>query len=141
MRVNTYQLENLSTEERTRLLRRSETDIAALREVVEPIIDGVRRGGDAALIEYGAKFDGVSLEKGGLRVTPDEFGRAADRLDPRVREAIAAAVTNIRRYHEAQIPEAMWMKEIVPGVLAGEKITRSPPWACTFPAARARFPP
>jgi histidinol dehydrogenase len=140
MKVNTYQLETLSPEARARLLRRSETDIAALREVVEPILEEVQRRGDAALVEYSAKFDGVALDKHALRVTPDEFARAADRLDPQVREAIATSVANIRRYHEAQLPEAMWMKEIVPGVLAGEKLTPISSVGLYVPRGKGSFP-
>ena len=39
-----YELENLTAEERARLLKRSETDLASFTERAKPIVEAVRRG-------------------------------------------------------------------------------------------------
>ena len=140
MKVNVYDLATLPAAERARIMRRSETDITDLRAVVEPIIAEVKQRGDAALLEFSAKFDGVKLDPAALRVTEAEFAVAEARLDPKVREAIELSVANVRRYHEAQLPEAMWMKEIVPGVLAGEKVTPISSVGLYVPRGKGSFP-
>ena len=42
-------------------------------------------------------------------------------LEPDVKEAIRYAVDNIRRFHERQKPEPMWLMEVRPGAFAGER--------------------
>ncbi len=140
MNINVYPWEQLSQEERSRLLRRSETDISSLSATVQPIIDDVQQRGDEALVEYARKFDGVTMTQDMLRVTEEEFQAAEARLDPKVTEAIEASVKNIRSYHEAQMPESMWMKEIAPGVLAGEKTTPITSVGLYVPRGKGSFP-
>ena len=43
-------------------------------------------------------------------------------------------------FHEAQKPEAMWLKEIRPGVFAGERTTPIPSVACYVPRGKGAFP-
>ena len=140
MKTSVYILEELSTEQRSRLMRRSETDIDGLRETVRPIIEDVRQRGDDALLDYSRKFDGVNLDAGALHVTEEEFEAADRRLATEVRDAIHSAVRNIRTYHQAQMPEAMWMKEVAPGVLAGEKTTPISSVGLYVPRGKGSFP-
>ena len=72
--------------------------------------------------------------------TPEEFDAAFATLEPEVREAIAFAVESIRAFHEVQKPEAMWLKEIRPGVFAGERTTPIPSVACYVPRGKGAFP-
>jgi histidinol dehydrogenase len=138
--VNVYHLDNLSGQERSRLLRRSETDIDSLRDTVRPIIDDVKRRGDQALSEYALKFDGATVEGTALRVTEEEFAVAEDRLSSEVAAAIEASAGNIRRFHEAQMPDEMWLKELAPGVLAGEKTTPISSVGLYVPRGKGSFP-
>ena len=47
---------------------------------------------------------------------------------------------NIRRFHEAQRPQEMWMKEIRPGVLVGERATPIDSVALYSPRGKGTFP-
>ena len=68
MQVNIYKLNSMSQAEVAQLLRRSEIDIESLHETVRPIIKDVKEKGDAAIIEYNAKFDKASMTASQLRV-------------------------------------------------------------------------
>lgn len=70
-------------------------------EQVRAVIDQVRAGGDAALRDVTARFDGVSIEA--IRVDPDEVAGAPDRVKPDLRAALETAHANISAYHSAQV--------------------------------------
>ena len=67
---------------------------------VKEIIRNVRMNGDAALLEYTEKWDGVKLET--IRVGPDEMKEAVDRFEPQLLQDLSEAAGNIRDYHENQ---------------------------------------
>jgi histidinol dehydrogenase len=72
---------------------------------VEPIGREVRAEGDAAVLRLTGRFDapGASLES--LRVSPGEAVDALAVLEPELRNAMDAAIANIRRVAEAQLGE------------------------------------
>ncbi len=79
------------------------------RGQVEAVIEAVRARGDAALREFGERFDGVHLE--GFAV-PDEAILAAEAsLEPALRSAIDTSIARVRAFHERQPREAA----LVPG--------------------------
>lgn len=55
--------------------RRAEAS-AAVREVVTGVVDAIRERGDAALLEFTAKFDGVQLTPTDLRVSEEDIAEA-----------------------------------------------------------------
>src|SRR5689334_22626424 len=109
----------LSEAERAALLRRSEADLSAVLDRVRPIIEAVRTEGDRALVRFGREFDKAEITEDRLKVTPAEFDAAFEAVEPAVIEAIRFGIDNIRRFHEEQKPEPMWLKEIRPGAFAG----------------------
>ncbi|WP_372638844.1 histidinol dehydrogenase [Fodinibius sp.] len=105
-----YNYQSLKEKDLQRLCRRPKMDFKSIFRDVEPIIEGVRRDGDRGINHFTRKFDGSSPDP--LVVNP------ADRdvtLDPEVRQAIDTAFDNIRRFHEAQLPEPLEV-ETMPGV-------------------------
>ena len=56
------------------LVRRPAFDVTQLFDVVRPIMDAVHTCGDAALREFGSRFDGVELEE--FAVSPAEVAEA-----------------------------------------------------------------
>ena len=54
--------------------------------------------------------------------------------------AIDFAADSIRRFHEAQLPEEMWWKEVRPGVFAGDRVRPIPSVACYVPRGKGAFP-
>jgi histidinol dehydrogenase len=72
---------------------------------VTAILGEVRRRGDAALVEYTARFDNHSLtQDDDWRVSADTCRAAFEALDDELRDALVLAADRIRAYHEAQMP-------------------------------------
>ncbi|MEF8785868.1 MAG: histidinol dehydrogenase [Haloarculaceae archaeon] len=92
---------NLDPGERSALFGR-DAGVEAVREDVRDIIGRVQEGGDVALREYSAEFDGVDV--GNIEIT-DKVERARDRVDDDLLGAIETAAANIRAFHERQHPE------------------------------------
>ena len=122
------------------LLERTETDLTSFLEGARPIVEAVRREGDAALQRFAREFDKVQAKEMSLRATEEEFERALKEIDPAVRRAIEYAIGNIRRFHEAQKPEEMWLKEVRPGAFAGDRIRAIDSVACYVPRGKGSFP-
>ncbi len=80
--------------------------IAALRPPQEraevgPIIEAVRRDGDAGLRELTRRYDGVELDA--LWVDPDRITEAPDRLSRELLDAIDDSISAVRRFHADQM--------------------------------------
>ena len=75
----------------------------ALISSVRAIMDSVKSGGDKAVLDYTAKFDGVTLES--LHVPLDMLKAAWEALPKVEKKAINIARQNIKIFHKAQIPE------------------------------------
>lgn len=136
--ISYHRLADLPPAERAKLLRRTESDLAPYLEKVRPIIEAVRVEGDAALLRFARQFDKAEVRA--IAATPEDFQRARRRLEPDVAEAIAYAAANIRKFHELQKPELSWMKEISPGVFAGDRTLPIPSVACYIPRGKGAFP-
>lgn len=91
-------LADLSAAETAALLDRNAGIESALDPAAE-IVATVRETGDQALYEYAAEFDGV--ERATLSVG-QSAADAYDRLSADIRDAIEAAVENVRRFHRRQ---------------------------------------
>lgn len=138
--ISFWQLEQLSAQQRSQLLQRTESDLSSYMTQVQPIIEDVRQRGDAALVEYASRFDGAQITLDSLRVTEAEFEAARGQVDDETYEAICYAADNIRRYHEAQKPGEMTMQEVRSGAFVGERFLPIPSVACYVPRGKGSFP-
>lgn len=138
--VALHELSQLSPVERTELLTRSEADLGPFIEKVRPIIEAVRTEGDAAIARFARDFDKAPVDANHLMATEAEFEQAFAELEPEMIETLRYSADNIRRFHEAQMPPEMWMKEIRPGVLVGERTTPIDAVACYAPRGKGSFP-
>jgi len=104
----------LSTEERHAALERPAQRGAEriAREAAE-IVEAVRRGGDAALLELTERFDGVRL--GALEVSEAEFEAAERSLSTAQHRALEFAIGTVRAFHAAQSSAPLCV-ETAPGV-------------------------
>ena len=71
---------------------------------VTAIIAEVRARGDAALIEYTARFDRLTLTPDTLRVTPNQIDAATAAVPAPLLEALDLAAKRIEAFHRAQMP-------------------------------------
>jgi len=140
-KVALHELSTLTRAGREALLSHAEDDLDAFLDGARPIIEAVRAEGDEALARYGREFDRADgLLASAIRATRAEIDAAFDSLDPALIATMEYAADNIRRFHEAQRPPEMWMKEIRPGVLVGERATPIDSVACYSPRGKGSFP-
>ncbi|HXX47719.1 MAG TPA: histidinol dehydrogenase [Myxococcota bacterium] len=103
-----------------RLEKRRAFEREDLQQRVAAIVDDVRRRGDAAVLEAIARFDGIRLDAGELRVSDAEIDAAGGRLAPDDAAALALAADRIRAFHELHVP-ASW-DEAKPGQRLGQLV-------------------
>lgn len=72
-------------------------------DAVRAILGEVQERGDAALIDFTERFDGVRLDA--VRVPPEDLQAALDQIAPDLREALTAAAEAITHYHQQQLSE------------------------------------
>ncbi|MCR4266114.1 histidinol dehydrogenase [Nitratireductor sp. ZSWI3] len=139
-RVAWHELSKLSDAQRKVLLTRTEDDLTHFLENVAPIIEAVRLEGDVALARFARRFDKAPVEPDEIAATEADFDAAFKSLDKKMIETLEFCADNIRRFHEAQRPQEMWMKEIRPGVLVGERATPIDSVALYSPRGKGTFP-
>jgi histidinol dehydrogenase len=83
------------------LKREAEEDVAAS---VRTIIAEVRAKGDAALIDFGERFDKVKLTPETLRLSEKDISAAAAKCGRQALAALDVAAKRIEDYHRRQLP-------------------------------------
>lgn len=101
-----------------KLLRRPADSNPELRNTVMNIIDDVKKRGDEALFDYAARFDG-KIES--LFISGDEIEKARDLVPDDLKKAIDMAMCNIKRFHEAEMPQGETV-ETAEGVVCSRRI-------------------
>ena len=119
-----------------------ETD-AAIEQRVAEILADVKLRGDAAVLEYTQRFDGVpATSVGELELTQAELQAAFDGLPTVQREALQAAAARVRSYHEAQKRASgeSWSYRDADGTLLGQKVTPLDRVGIYVPGGKAAYP-
>jgi histidinol dehydrogenase len=87
-----------------RLVARRRTQEGGVRAQVEAILARVEAEGDAALLEYTARFDRHQLGPQQLRVGAEEIARAVADCPAELRAALELAAERIAAFHRRQLP-------------------------------------
>lgn len=95
--------DELSQAERE-ILRRLFDDEPDFEEAVRRIIEQVRRGGDAAVVQIAEAIDGAAPDS--LIVSEEEFAEARSEVSADLVAALQHAADRVRRYHEMQLAHA-----------------------------------
>lgn len=111
-------LKNPSAAELELALERPVKRLKNIKKIVKPILKNVKNKGDRALFKYTLEYDHVQLSE--LLVSADEIKVACDHLNEGLKEAIKVAVTNIEKFHRAQITAPLEI-ETMPGVICKRK--------------------
>ena len=90
----------LSKSEYQRLLPRAEMDIAAAIKTIEPILKSVQEGDLQTLIALCKRFGGIAPKE--IRVPRQVLKKALKELDPKVRKALLASISRIKKVHKKQ---------------------------------------
>jgi len=110
-----------------------------LMSEVASIVRDVRIRGDAALIDYGARFDECVLRPSELRVSEAELSRTASRVDACVLDALRDAIRRVRAFHELELRQS-WEMEMKSGVHIGQRITPIERAGLYVPGGTASYP-
>lgn len=73
--------------------------------IVAGIVTDVRARGDAAVVDYTAKFDWAGITKANMRLSDAERGAAAAKVPTAQREALMFAAQRIEAFHRALLPK------------------------------------
>ena len=120
----------------------ADTD-AAIEQRVADILADVHKRGDAAVLEYTARFDGLSVPAlSALELTQSELKAAFDALPAAQRNALQAAAARVRSYHEAQKKASgeSWSYRDEDGTLLGQKVTPLDRVGIYVPGGKAAYP-
>ncbi len=125
-----------------RLHLSAQTD-AAIEQGVADILADVQQRGDAAVLEYTARWDQVqAASMAQLELTQDDLKAAFDTLPAAQREALQAAAVRVRSYHEAQRQASgeSWSYRDADGTLLGQKVTPLDRVGIYVPGGKATYP-
>ena len=122
------------------LLAFQEEANTSVNRVVEEILADVRHRGDAALLEYTAKFDRMQpASMAELQVSQSQLQNALDSLSAVQRQALESAAQRIRSYHEKQQQES-WQYQEQDGTVLGQKVTPLDRVGIYVPGGKAAYP-
>ena len=127
---------------KARLHWSADTD-AAIEEVVTNILRDVQTRGDAAVLDYTNRFDGLTATTvASLELTQAELKAAFDAIPADQREALQAAAKRVRSYHEAQKKAngESWSYRDKDGTLLGQKVTPLDRVGIYVPGGKATYP-
>ena len=120
----------------------ADTD-AAIEQRVADILADVQQRGDAAVLEYTARFDGLQATgMAELELKQDELKAAFDSLPDVQKQALQAAAARVRTYHEAQKRASgqSWTYRDADGTLLGQKVTPLDRVGIYVPGGKAAYP-
>ena len=120
----------------------AETDLA-IEERVASILADVRARGDSAVLEYTARFDGMSAASvAELEIPRSELLTALDLISPAQRRALETAAQRVRSYHERQLDACgrSWSYRDEHGSLLGQKVTPIDRVGIYVPGGKATYP-
>jgi len=127
---------------KARLHWSADTD-ASIEQRVADILADVQVRGDAAVLDYTARFDGLHASTmAELELTQAELKRAFDALPKVQRSALESAAKRVRSYHEAQRKASgeSWSYRDEDGTLLGQKVTPLDRVGIYVPGGKAAYP-
>ncbi len=129
-------IDSADTKSVERLIGGSSHGDVAITRRASRIVSDVRQRGDAALLEYARQLDHLDQP---IEISAIEMGRAARRVAPAVRAAIARAVRNIELVAMRQVPKG-WRVRTGRGVLVEQRVTPLDRVGCYVPGGRYPLP-
>ena len=110
-----------------------------VKQRVASILSAVRDRGDAALIEFTERYDGVSLTAKELAVSPADYQAALGRVGEATVRSLRYAADRIERFHRACAPRS-WSMRDASGSRLGQEVRPLRRVAVYVPGGRAAYP-
>ena len=133
---------NFEADFKARLHWSADTD-AAIEQRVADILADVKVRGDAAVLDYTARFDALEVfDMNSLELTQAELKAAFESLPTAQRDALQAAASRVRSYHQAQKKASgeSWSYKDEDGTLLGQKVTPLDRVGIYVPGGKAAYP-
>ncbi|WP_299041776.1 histidinol dehydrogenase [uncultured Tateyamaria sp.] len=112
----------------------SKSGASDVHQTVTDILTDIEQRGDAAALEYAAKFDKYD---GNVLLTPEEIDAACALVPEKLKADIQFAHDNVRRFAETQKKTVANVEmEVVPGLIAGQKAIPVDAAGCYAPGGR-----
>ncbi|MBR5417122.1 MAG: histidinol dehydrogenase, partial [Clostridiales bacterium] len=100
---------------------RGKMELGPIIDVVNDVLDDIKKNGDAAVFKYTKKFDKADIDASNVRVTDQEIADAIKSLDPNLVEVIKKAAANILAFHERQV-ETGFKMDVAKGAEIGMRV-------------------
>jgi histidinol dehydrogenase len=116
---------------------------AAIEQRVTDILADVQQRGDAAVLDYTERFDGLKVSgMSALELSQDELKAAFLAIPEKQRAALQAAALRVRSFHEAQKKASgeSWRYRDEDGTLLGQKVTPLDRVGIYVPGGKAAYP-
>jgi histidinol dehydrogenase len=108
----------------------------SIRTAARRIVEDVRDRGDAALLEYTERFDGVRPHE--IRVPQVEINRATESLSYDLRESFLVAIENVRAFHKREMDRS-WERSRG-GATTGQRVRPIRRAGLYIPGGHAAYP-
>ena len=92
----------------SKLKKRAQSPSPEIIKTVTDILSDVEQNGDAAVLKYTEKFDGVSLGADTLELKKSDLEKYAADVDEKLYLTMQRAAENIKRYHEKQLRQSFF---------------------------------
>ena len=116
---------------------------AAIEQRVTDILADVQQRGDAAVLDYTERFDGLKVSgMTALELSQDELKAAFLAIPEKQRAALQAAALRVRSFHEAQKKASgeSWSYRDEDGTVLGQKVTPLDRVGIYVPGGKAAYP-
>ena len=111
-----------------------------VNESVRHILSEVKLRGDAAVMEFTAKFDQLEVASmAELEISQTRLEQALESIPSDQRDALEAAADRIRDYHQRQKQDS-WQYEDADGTVLGQKVTPLDRVGLYVPGGKAAYP-
>jgi histidinol dehydrogenase len=107
-----------------------------VRDAARRIVEDVRDRGDAALLEYTERFDGVRPQE--ILVPQSEIERARESLSPELEESFGIAIENVGAFHESEM-DRPWERSHA-GATTGQRVRPISRAGLYIPGGHAAYP-
>ncbi|MDV2077062.1 histidinol dehydrogenase [Marinobacter xestospongiae] len=126
--------------ELARLLAWEDSVDHQVNESVRHILHQVRTRGDAAVLEFTAKFDQLSVASlADLEISQARLQQALAAIPADQREALEQAAERVRGYHQRQRQDS-WQYQEADGTVLGQKVTPLDRAGLYVPGGKAAYP-
>lgn len=123
-----------------RLLAFNDATDSGIQDAVSEILAAVRARGDAAVLEYTARFDRLSAAAmAELELSHEDLQAARAKLAPELLQALEEAAERVRSYHMRQRQES-WTYTEADGSMLGQQVTPLDRVGLYVPGGKAAYP-